>query len=98
MSSKDTDRLVETSAEIADLPGVLFHRLLLPAVRHGSQQGDERGRAGRDDVLVEPEAKLDERGILFECRAEEHLTGQKHHHEVWAGMDVRGVAFGGELR
>ena len=44
------------------------------------------------------DAELDERGILFERGAEEHLARQEHHDEIGARMHVRGVALCGQLQ
>ena len=44
------------------------------------------------------DAELDERRILLERRAEEHLPGQEHDDEIRARVDVRRVALRGELR
>ena len=90
--------LVEIPPELADLPRVLLHRLLLPPVRHRPQQRNQRRRTCRDDALFEPDAELDERRVLLERRAEEHFAWQEHDDEVGAGVDVRGVALGRQLR
>jgi len=67
VAAEDPHGVVEVSAELADLPRVLAHRLLLPAVRHRPQQRDQRRRARGDDALIDTE--LDEPRVLLERRA-----------------------------
>ena len=95
-SAERANRLVQVAAELADLPGVLLHRLLLPAVGDGPQQRDQRRRARRDDLALD--AELDERRVLLERGAEEHLARQEHDDELGARRDVGEVALGAELR
>ena len=73
-------RFVQVLAEIADLARVLLHRLLLPAVGHRPQQRDQGRRARRDDAPFD--AAFDQRRILLERGAEEHLAGQEHDDEL----------------
>src|SRR5215470_6467738 len=96
MTAKHAYGFVKLSTEIADLACILLHRLLLPSVRNGPQQRNERRRARRDHVLLDTE--LDELGIVLERGAEEHLARKKHHNEIGTGLYVRGVALRGKLR
>ena len=54
MSREDPQAFVELSAELADDPSALGNCLLLPAVRNGTEQGDQRGRRGGKDAGLDP--------------------------------------------
>src|SRR5205807_9223175 len=83
---------VQQAAVLAYLARVLLHRLLLPAVRDGAQQRDQRRRAGGDDALLD--SAFDERRVLLQRGAEEHFTWQEHDDELRRRRDLLEVAFG----
>ena len=58
------EALVERAAEQGDLAGVFRDGFLTPAIGNRAQQGDERGRCGEDDTLID--AALDETGVALE--------------------------------
>ena len=63
---------------LRDGPGVLRRRVLLPAVGHGLQQGQQGHRGGGQHALLH--GVLQQVRVPFEGRAQAGVVGNEHHH------------------
>ncbi len=79
------EAFVELAPEPVDLACVVSDGLLTPHVRHGAQQGKQRGRRGDDDIAGE--RPVEKRRILAK-RDPEHRLGWKEHHDGIDGVVV----------
>ncbi len=83
MDAERAEPLVQLGTGCADRLGVLGKAFGAPAVSDRTQQGDEGGRGGEDDVLGE--GLVEQRGIGLECGVEERIGRYEQHDEFRAG-------------
>ena len=87
MFAHGLDPLVKDAAKLADLLRVFRQRLLPPAIGRRAQQGDERGGAGRDDVVF-VDLPVDQIGFEFEGRTKKAFARNKKHDELRRGLKL----------
>ena len=80
---------------LRDGPGVLRHRVLLPAVGHGLQEGQQGHRGGGQHALLH--GVLQQVRVPFEGRAQAGVVGDEHHHHFRGAVELLPVPFVAEL-
>ena len=82
-------------AQFADGLGVLGKLFLAPAVRHRTQQLDQRCRRGDNHLLIH--AHLDQAGVLVQSRAEERLARKEQHDKLRRRVELAPIGLRTEL-
>jgi hypothetical protein len=85
---------VELLAQLEHLSGVRGERLLLPGVGNGAQHCHQRCRRRDEDAFAH--CVLEQRRVVFQCGAEEHIARHEQHDELGRRLERTPVVLGGE--
>ncbi len=85
---------MQLAPQLADLAGVVGHRLLAPPVGDGLQEPDERGGPGQQHPLLG--GVLEQVGVRLGRAGQDGVAGHEEHDEVGGGVEGLLVPLGGQ--